>query len=100
MHELGLAKDILAKIDNKKVKVVKVKVGETRVHDPEELKEIFKDISGGIELELEIVPVKAVCANCKKEFDGKELRLDCPHCKSTNINITSGQELEVSKNFS
>jgi hydrogenase nickel incorporation protein HypA/HybF len=107
MHELGLAQDVLEKVKAEakakgipKVTYAKLKIGESRITDPPEFKEIFSTISAGsvadgMRLELEILPLKAVCSDCKKEFKSKTLRLDCPHCGSTNIQISSGKQLLI-----
>lgn len=107
MHELGLAQDVLKKIKAEakakglsKVMYAKVRIGETLIHDPPEFKEIFLKISAGtvaegVKLELEISPLKAICSNCKKEFNSPTPRLDCPHCGSTRLQISSGKELLI-----
>ena len=107
MHELGLAQDVLEKVKAEarakalsKVTYAKVKIGETLITDPPEFEEIFSTISAGsvaegMQIDLEILPLKASCSDCKKEFKSKVLRLDCPHCGSTNIQISSGKELLI-----
>jgi len=107
LHELGLAQDVLEKIKAgakakgiPRVTYAKVKIGESRITDPPEFREIFSTISAGsvadgMQLDLEILPLKAVCSDCKKEFKSKALRLDCPHCGSTHIQISSGKELLI-----
>jgi len=107
MHELGLAQDVLEKVKAEakakglsKVIYAKAKIGETLITDPPEFEEIFSTISAGsvaegMQLDLEILPLKAICSDCKKEFNPKVLRLDCPECGSTNIQISSGKELLI-----
>jgi hydrogenase nickel incorporation protein HypA/HybF len=107
MHELHLAQDVLKKIEAEaenqglnKVAFAKVKIGESRITDPPEFKEILTEISKGTVaegmcLELEIIPLKALCANCKREFGSSSPRLDCPSCGSTDIRISSGKELLI-----
>lgn len=98
MHELHLAQDILLKIQDKargQVTYAKIALGATRFTHLQELLELFADISGGIKLEIEVLPVKTVCGACKKEFNPDKMRLDCPHCGSTDIQMTAGNELIV-----
>jgi hydrogenase nickel incorporation protein HypA/HybF len=105
MHELVLAEDIFKKAmekagNAKKVKMVRVLLGETRFTDKEELVECFNLITSdgpfeGVKLEIEVSPLKAKCGHCGKEINEKTLRLDCPNCGSTNIEIVSGQELKI-----
>ena len=99
MHELHLAEDILRKIkekaEGKKVAYAKIALGQSRFTHMEELLELFADISGGIKLEVEVIPVKTACADCQTEFNPKTMRLDCEKCGSTNIQMVSGNELIV-----
>lgn len=107
MHELGLAEDISRKIlaeakakGLSKISYAKVKVGETLVTDQPELIELFAMVSKGTpaegaKLEIVLSPLKAACGNCKKEFNPKDIRFDCPGCGSGSIKITSGNELVI-----
>ncbi len=102
MHELHLAQDILSKIRDKaeaeakpKVTYARIALGQARFTHLDELLELFADISGGIKLDIEVIPVKTACADCKAEFNPKQMRLDCDQCGSTNIRMVSGNELEV-----
>ncbi len=107
MHELGLASDILRKIQEEaakrglqKVSWVKVGLGLSLVSDIKELEHILTDISKGtvaegMEFQIDLIPVKAACGNCGADFAPKELRIDCPNCGSTDIRLSSGTELTI-----
>jgi Zn finger protein HypA/HybF involved in hydrogenase expression len=103
MHELHLAQDILQKIKAEaeakglrpKVTYAKVGLGASRFTHMDELLELFADISGGIKLEIDIIPVKTACGQCGAEFSPKKMRLDCEKCGSTDIRMLSGNELIV-----
>jgi len=115
MHELHLAEDILRKIQEAakgegqgsrvkgqedKLKAVKIALGQSRFTHLEELRELLTAISKdtvaeGAKIEFEIIPVKTVCAKCGQEFNPEKMRLDCPHCGSTDIQMASGNELIV-----
>jgi hydrogenase nickel incorporation protein HypA/HybF len=107
MHELGLAEDILRKIKEEagkkglsKVSSARVKVGASLVSDVPELKELLSKISkgtiaDGARLKIDISPVKTACGSCGKDFNPKEMRLDCPECGSTDIRVTTGKELVI-----
>jgi hydrogenase nickel incorporation protein HypA/HybF len=107
MHELHLAQDVLKKIEEEaknrglsKVAFARVRIGESRITDLPEFKEILARISAGtvaegMRVELEIIPLKAFCAKCKREFSSSAPRLDCPSCGSTDIRISSGKELLI-----
>ncbi len=107
MHELHLAKDILYKITEKakeqgktKLENVTVVLGQARFTHFEELKELLLEISKGTvaegaKIDFKIVPLISACAECGRGFDAEVLRLDCPHCGSTAIQVTAGNGLEV-----
>jgi len=105
MHELHLAQDILRKIKEEagtrgqvpgtRVNYAKIQLGQSRFTHMAELLELFADISGGTPLEIEVLPVKTACAECKTEFKPKTMRLDCEKCGSTNIQMVSGNELVI-----
>jgi hydrogenase nickel incorporation protein HypA/HybF len=109
MHELHLAQDVLHKIIEKgtkgsgtegKLSYIKVVLGANRFTHLEELKELLTDIAKGTiaevaKIDFEIVPVKAACGACHADFNPKELRLDCPKCGSTDIQMVGGNELRV-----
>ncbi len=107
MHELHLAQDILRKIEEKatqegkkELATVTVNLGQARFTHLEELKELLHDISKGTvaegaKIKFNIVPLKSACAGCGKEFDPSTMRLDCPHCGSTDIRVVSGDRLDV-----
>jgi len=102
MHEMHLAQDILLKIQahakaeaKDKVSYAKIALGASRFTHMQELLELFADISGGIKLEIEVLPVKTACADCKTEFNPKVPRLTCEQCGSSNIQLVSGNELII-----
>jgi hydrogenase nickel incorporation protein HypA/HybF len=107
MHELAITEDVFKKAltyskdkNMEKVKSIKIRIGETLLHDLEEVKQIFSMLSSGsilegAKLELELMPLKAKCVSCGSDFAEKTLRMDCPQCGGTNISITSGKEIEI-----
>lgn len=107
MHELVLAQDILKKIIDeaksrglKRIKHAKVMIGETLIHDQTELEELFisvsKDtIAEGINLEIKIAPLKAVCGKCGTEFDASFNNAGCSKCGSKDINIAQGNGIKI-----
>jgi hydrogenase nickel incorporation protein HypA/HybF len=107
MHELHLAEDVVRKIQEKakaegleKVSSAKIGLGQSRFTHLEELQELIAAVAkdtaaAGAKVEIEIIPVKTACAKCGKEFNPEKMRLDCPHCGSTDIRMASGNELIV-----
>jgi len=107
---MHLAQDILHKVIDKagtrdegrgtRVTYVKIKLGAARFTHLDELKELFSQIAKGTAIEVaridfEVIPLKAICSDCRTDFAAAELRLDCPHCGSTAIKISSGNELLI-----
>ena len=107
MHELHLAKDILYKITEKakeegktRLSSITVNLGQARFTHLEELKELLSGIvkgtmADGATIEFHIIPLRSACTECGRDFDAKTLRLDCPHCGSTDIRVSSGNDLSV-----
>lgn len=105
MHELGLAKDVLKKIlwtaQNQgldKVTSCKIYVGATKIHHPQEFKELLEanakgTVAENMKYELIITPLRAKCASCGEEFDSPP----CPKCKSFECSIISGAEVKITQ---
>ena len=104
-HETSAAQAVIREIIEeakkkglKKISKASVTIGEARALDKEYFTRAFEFVSKGtpaegIELDINISPLKARCAKCLKEF--KLPSLACPSCKSGEIKIISGQELLV-----
>ncbi|MDD5593187.1 MAG: hydrogenase maturation nickel metallochaperone HypA [Candidatus Margulisbacteria bacterium] len=108
---MALARDILRKIveaagvgyevSGKRVAYVKVQLGASRFTHMEELKELLTEVSKGTivegaKIEFVISPVKSACADCGTEFKpGKKMSFACEKCGSSNIQLTSGNELVI-----
>jgi hydrogenase nickel incorporation protein HypA/HybF len=106
-HETSAAQAVIREILEeakkkglKKISKASVTIGEARALDKEYFTRAFEVSSKGtplegIELGINISPLKARCAKCLKEF--RSPSLTCPSCKSGEIEIVSGQELLVSQ---
>ncbi|HEB73952.1 MAG: hydrogenase maturation nickel metallochaperone HypA [Candidatus Omnitrophota bacterium] len=109
MHELAIAEGILAIVQDqietyklKHVSCVKLKIGLLTAVVPEALNFCFDSLVKDTPLEktnlkIELVPVKARCKNCGREFRHKK-RMDffflCPICGG-ELEIITGKELLV-----
>ena len=103
MHELGLAKDVLKKVlrtaEEKglsKVTSCKIYVGATKIHHPQEFKELLESnakgtIAENMNYELIITPLRAKCSSCGEEFETPP----CPECGNFECTIISGAEVEI-----
>lgn len=106
MHELSIAQEIVEIVrDNlpktsKKVKQVKVKVGALSGILPDSLKFCFETIVSetdldGAKMEIINVPIKIKCSDCKKESIIDNHYFVCSNCKSINVEIIEGRELNL-----
>ncbi len=107
MHELSLVQSILetvmeqAEIHHlKKIKKVKIVVGEMTSAMPEALQFAFKVLSrdtsaSGAVLEIENRPIKLTCGECHLVFNPEGLKYRCPECISSRTEILEGRELFV-----
>jgi len=100
-HALHLILEEAAKRGLKKVKSVRVIVGQTRALEEDYFNRAFEEASkgtlaSGAKIIFSISPLKAVCSSCHKEITpASSLSLSCPFCAGTDIEIVSGQELLV-----
>ena len=107
MHELSIADSIIKTTkrerDNRgygQVEAIGLRIGALSDIVPDALTFGFEALTKDTEfestrLEIETVPVRGICKNCKNEFEVDQLLFECPACSSRDINLTQGQELEI-----
>ncbi len=107
MHELAIAQNILEIIrqsvpepQTAAVRWVRIRVGQLSGIIPESLEFCFSAIVSGTDmqqasLDITQVPTMTRCRDCSHRFQIEDLVFFCPICKSTNLELISGQELEV-----
>jgi len=109
MHESSIAHSILEIIDEQcseqgctSVEAITVRLGKATGVMPESLKFAFDalkepTVAKNAELHIEIVPIGGACRACKKEFDVPDVQFifGCPHCNSTDFEISRGREMEI-----
>lgn len=49
----------------------------------------------GAELQIEEVPLSAVCRDCGNEFDIERFRFVCPACESARVQVTGGEDFRL-----
>jgi hydrogenase nickel incorporation protein HypA/HybF len=105
MHELAIAEAILAiaaaHAGDGRITVVEVRVGHLRQVVPDALRFNFELISentpaAGAELHIEEVPPAGRCRACGTHTGLTGWPLRCSGCGALDIDITGGEELEVS----
>ncbi len=108
MHEMGIATQIIeiaknaipSGIENARVESVNIKVGKLSAVVPASLRFCFEIASketllSGASLNIEEIPVKALCKSCKNRWTINEPVFTCPECGEKTIDILSGRELDV-----
>jgi hydrogenase nickel incorporation protein HypA/HybF len=101
MHETMIAQSILAtiaqeaaKLPNAKPTLAKISCGKLYAINEEVLFFAFEAISQGtpcegVKLELETIPLRAICRKCGKTFDLniEEARQQCTYCSSDSYDV-------------
>ena len=107
MHELSIAQDMIDIIrqhmpENRKVKSVKIVVGDMAGVVPDSLEFCFQVITTGtplegVKLNIEKVGIELQCKECLGNFTTDEPVFLCPYCNSTDVILLKGKELLVSE---
>ena len=107
MHELGIAQNILQIVQQSvpeksaaAVRGIRIRVGQLSGVVAGSLDFCFSILVGQTDmqrasLEIESVPILSECKNCLHRIQMEDLGFTCPSCKSTNLQLISGRELEV-----
>lgn len=108
MHELSIAQSIFDVVEARAaechathVKGVRLRVGEASgiVTDSLtfcfEMLASFDPVLAGTQLLIDIVPHRARCRHCAKEFPVKNFIAQCPTCEEWSNEIVSGSELQI-----
>lgn len=107
MHEMSVTRSMLDIVRRemadggiKKLKKLRIRVGELTAIEPEALRFSF-DVSvkgtplEGAHLEIEEMPLRGRCLRCSEEFRITSFENRCPKCGSTEIERISGHELDI-----
>ncbi len=104
MHELSIASAIVdtavKHADGRRVSAVDVRIGHLRQAIPASLRFYFgicarETVADGAELALEVVPGRLRCRGCGREWTVEVTAFRCPQCASGDVEVVSGDELEV-----
>lgn len=109
MHEFSICQGILevaaAALDGlprplPRISRVTVRIGRLTAVVPDSLRHYFCLLTPGTALEgaaldIEEVPVRACCADCRARFEIEILSFSCPLCGSGLVELLSGRELQV-----
>lgn len=107
MHELGIAENILQIVRQEvpenhaaDVRSIRIRVGQLSGVVPESLDFCFNAIVSETDmrrasLRIEKIPLTSECRECKHRFSMDDFAFSCPACKSANLELVSGRELEI-----
>jgi hydrogenase nickel incorporation protein HypA/HybF len=107
VHELQIATRITDTIEEQmqrrklsRIRHVTVRIGVLSGVDPSALSFTWAAATAntaleGATLEIQSVPLIGRCRQCAKEFEIVDLLFRCPDCQSVEIDLTSGQEIEI-----
>lgn len=107
MHELGIAQNILQIVrqsvpekDAADVRSIRIRVGLLSGVVPDSLDFCFRAIVNDTDmqrasLEIEQVPIVSECKDCRNRFQMSDFDFSCPACKSSNLELISGRELDI-----
>lgn len=103
MHELAIAEQVIAsvleRIGERRVTVVRLRVGKLSAVVPDALMFCFELAAAGTTLEgaaleVEEEPGRALCRTCGEQFLLRDLILLCV-CGSADVEVLTGRELQV-----
>lgn len=107
MHEFSIIDSIFKIIQQesekhqlKSLKKVTIKIGKLRQCFPDFLQFAFETLSSGTiaenaKLIIIEVPIKMFCKTCEKTFFPEHNTYICPYCKSADLSLLEGKEVEL-----
>jgi hydrogenase nickel incorporation protein HypA/HybF len=92
--------DLTQDANARRVKSVRLKIGEMAGVVPESLRFCFEVASEGTaaqgaELLIDEVPIRCRCVSCNAEFSVERFLFLCPTCGTPDVEVISGNELDV-----
>ena len=108
MHEMGIAMEIIeiaeasipAGMETVQVERINLRIGKLSAIVPDSLTFCFgvaikETRLEGARLNIEQVPVVAMCKDCDHHWTIDEPAFTCPQCNSSSIELISGKELDI-----
>jgi hydrogenase nickel incorporation protein HypA/HybF len=107
MHEMSIVQNLVEIIRDemaahhaKRLRSVRLQVGEMSAIVPDALSFCFEVITGGTEMEgarllIDKVPLEGVCSDCGASFKIQDFVFLCPKCGSARVKTVSGRELSI-----
>lgn len=107
MHEASLVRSLLRQVsdlliahDGQAVETIRVEMGPLSGVERPLVEIAFQlqvndSLCRGATLQIEEVPLSAVCRDCGDEFDIERFRFRCADCDSPRVQITDGEEFRL-----
>ncbi len=107
MHEMSIAQSLIdiireemGKHQARVLSSVRLHIGQLSAIVPESLSFCFEVMTSGTDLAgarliMEVIPLRAVCRDCTREFEVQDYVFECPGCRGTNIETIAGQDLSI-----
>jgi hydrogenase nickel incorporation protein HypA/HybF len=107
MHEASLVRSLLRQVsdlliahDGQAVETIRVEMGplsgvERLLVEIAFKRQVNDSLCCGATLQIEDVPLSAVCRDCGDEFDIERFRFRCTACDSPRVQVTGGDEFRL-----
>ena len=115
MHERSLVRSLIAQVNEElrnrgltsdsqrtltHLRGIRLEIGEFSGVEPSLIQLAFDEMAvetwgHAVELDLEIIPLTAECLPCKTRFRVEAFRFVCPDCHGTNVQIRSGEQMQL-----
>ena len=107
MHELGIARNILEIVqqsvpsdEEPAVRRIRIKVGQMSGVVPDSLEFCLNALLNDTKMDradlvIEKIPTVSLCRECGHRFSVDDFVFSCRACSSPNVEVVSGNELEV-----
>jgi hydrogenase nickel incorporation protein HypA/HybF len=105
MHERSLVKSLIRQVEDlsrkhagSRVLSIRVRIGEFSGVEADLLSAAYDDLVQdtplrGAQLEIQKVPLEAVCQQCGHKFQIERFRFECDKCGSLRLTLHGGEEL-------
>jgi len=107
MHEVSIAHNIVEIVTEtlrqhqaSVVRTLRISAGRLSGVDAEALRfalDVVKDgtVLAEAEFDIQVPPAAGVCQSCGREVEMTDIFVLCPHCGSTAVELTAGDQLQI-----
>lgn len=107
MHERSLVKGLIEQVLEAtrarglgRLYEIQLRIGEFSGVEPRLVELAFLEMAPDhweteVKLNVDVVPLRAVCQTCGVEFAVQGFRFVCPACESGQVTVTSGEEMQL-----